>query len=198
MKRLLPILLSVLMAGLFASCGAGGGGGETSGASAPLAPLSQRLNQEQGYVRDSEGNWLPRSDRRSQYDQRSASGVNQRKNFNTRRFGANQYQTAEWTRSQSAPPQSYSGDRDGSEFQTTAAAHGQSARQSGSRARIPGSYQTDNFGTGNSRENSARRHDRPSDDQTENRRDSFPPPEIIDWRQQRDISVDQSRSILSR
>jgi len=198
MKPFSSITQSVLTAGLLASCGAGGGDGGTANSSTTLAPLSQRLNQEQGYVRDSEGNWLPRSDRRSQYEQRTASGVNQRKDFNTRRFGANQYQTAEWTRRQSAPPQAYTGETDGSGFQITAAAQDQTARQSGSRARIPDQYQTDNFGAGDSRENNARRHDRPSDDQTENRRDKFTPPEIIDWRQQRDMSVDQSRSMLSR
>lgn len=177
------------------ACGTGGGTSDSSGS---LAPMSQRLNQEQGYTRDSEGNWNPRSDRRSQFDKRTASGTDQRNNMANRRFGANEYQAAEWTRTKSAPPEGYAGKTDGSGFQAAAAAQGQTARQSGSRARTPGNYATNHFGTDNSRENNARRHDRPSDDQTENRRNSFPHPEIIDWRQQREMSVDQSRSILSR
>jgi hypothetical protein len=160
--------------------------------------MSQRLNQEQGYVRDSEGNWIPRNNKRSQFENRSAAGVDRKNAFTNRRFGANEYKTAEWTRAQSAAPQGYKGNTDGSGFQTAVAAQGQAARQSGARARTPGNYQTNNFGTSSSRENSARRHDRPVDVQTDNRRDSFPEPEIIDWRQQRNLSIDQSRSILSR
>lgn len=196
MMRLSSIFLCAAAAGFLVSCGTGGG--DAADSSAGLAPMSQRLNQEQGYARDSEGNWIPRSDKRSQFESRTASGIDQRNTYETRRFGANEYQTAEWTRTNSNAPKSYGGNTDGSRFQTTAAAQGQAARQSGSRARTPGPYQTNNFGTGNAREHSARRHDRPSDDQTENRRDSFEFPEIIDWRQQRDIGIEQSRSILSR
>jgi len=198
MTHLSSICLCTLTAGLLVSCGTGGGGGGSADAATGLAPMSQRLNQEQGYVRDSEGNWLPRSNKRSQFENRSATGTDRQNAFANRRFGANEYQTAEWTRAQSAAPQGYKGNTDGSGFQTAAAAQGQTARQSGARARTPGNYQTNNFGTSNSRENSARRHDRPVDAQTDNRRDTFPHPEIIDWRQQRDLSVDQSRSILSR
>jgi hypothetical protein len=198
MTRLPVICLIALAAGFLGSCGTSGSGEGAAESSANLAPLSQRLNQEQGYVRDSEGNWIPRSNKRSQFESISASGTDRRNNMANRRFKANEYQAAEWTRTKSAPPQGYVGDTDGSAFQTTAAAQGQAARQSGDRARIPGAYETGTFGTGSSRENQARRHDRPQDDQTENRRGKFTPPEIIDWRQQRDLSIDQSRSILSR
>jgi hypothetical protein len=37
-----------------------------------------------------------------------------------------------------------------------------------------------------------------SNDGIENRRETFQPPEIIDWREQRSLSVDQSRGILGR
>lgn len=188
--------LIILVAGAVVSCGTSGDGAAES--SSGITPISQRLNQEQGYVRDADGNWIPRNNRRSQYDSIVATGAGQRNNSGNRRFKANEYQAAEWTRAQSAPPQGYTGNTDGSAFQTTAAAQGQKARQSGSRARTPGNYKTGAYATGRSRENDVRPLDRPQNDRTENQRGFQDPLEIIDWRQQRDLSVDQSRSMLSR
>ncbi len=187
-----------LLAGLLVSCGNDGGSGQSTESAAGFAPLSQRLSQEQGYVQDSEGNWVARSNRRSQFENRTPAGIRRGNANSNRRFNAAEYQPAEWTRTSSSRPESFTGDTDGSTFQTTAAAQGSRARQSGARARTPESYRTGEYGTGSSRENRARRLPRPGDTQTENRRDNVPPPEIIDWRQQRELTVDQSRSLLSR
>ena len=193
--------LAILACALLASCGAGSDGdgnlAATESASG-LAPLSQRLNEEQGYVRDANGNWVPRNNRRSQFENRTASGTDRRNDYATKRYSAREYQTAEWTRTRSDTPKPYSGDTDGSAFQTTAAAQGQTFRESSARARTPGQYQTSDYLTGASREDSARRHDRPADARVENRRQSPIEPEIIDWRQQRDLGIDQTRSMLAR
>jgi hypothetical protein len=182
---------------LSAACGNHGGRGSEAESSA-YAPLAQRLNQEQGFVQDSQGNWIPRNNRRSQLEGRAASGIERSNHNANRRFNANNIQTAEWTRASSARPQSYSGPTDGSGIQKPAAAQGQEARQSGAQASIPGEYDTEDYRTGASRENRGRRFARKTDAQTENRRDSLPPPEIIDWREQRRMSIEQSRSMLSR
>ncbi len=182
---------------LLASCG-NDGGNRGAEESASFAPLSQRLNQEQGYAQDSQGNWIARSDRRSQFENRTASGMDRSNHNATRRVNKSQFQPAEWTQASSAAPKSYSGPTDGSGFRSTAAAQGQAARQSGAQAHTPGEYGTQDFRTGSSRENRGRRFARKTDAQTDNRRDSLPPPEIIDWREQRNLSLDQSRSMLSR
>ncbi len=198
--RLLTALGSCV---LLAACGAGSDGeGRNLAASESgngLAPLSQRLNQEQGYVRDSSGQWVPRNNRRSQFENRTASGIDRHNNpFSDQRFGTREYRAAEWTRSASDTPREYDGDTDGSRFQTTAAAQGRAHRDASARARTPGEYRTSGFRTGASREDGARRHDRPEHAHTQYRRESFVEPEIIDWRQQRDLGIDQTRSMLAR
>lgn len=203
MIRLETSTLATLAAcALLASCGTGSdGSGNNLAASEStngVAPLSQRLNEAHGYVQDANGKWVPRNNRRSQFENRTASGTNQRNTFEARRFNAAEYQPAEWTRTRSNTPQPYSGDTDGSTFQSTAAAQGRSFRESSTRARTPGAYETSGYRTGASRENSARRHDRPADARVENRRQSPIEPEIIDWRQQRDLAIDQTRSMLAR
>jgi len=198
MMRLPSICLSALAAGAIASCGNGGGQGTSSTSAAGVAPLSQRLNQDQGYTRDADGNWIPRSDQRSEFDRRMANGVDGRSPFANRKFRANHYQAPEWTRPQSSAPQAYQGDTDGSRFRTTADAQGRKARQARERARIPGDVPTGTYATGSSREANARRFDRPQDTHTQNRRDLLDAPVITDWRQQRDLTIDQSRSILAR
>lgn len=198
MTRLRLFSLCTLAAGILGSCGTGGGGDGTGAAqaSATLAPLSQRLNEQQGYVSDAEGNWKPRNNRRSQFENLSASGMDRRNSYATRRYDATEYKTAEWTRARSSAPKGYTGDTDGSRFRSTAGVQGQTHRESSARVNTPGAYQTSGYGTSISREDGARRHDRPADAQTENRRGTYVMPEIIDWRQQRELSIDQSRSIL--
>lgn len=188
-----------IVALLGVSCGTGGGGdAEASGQTASFAPLSQRLNQEQGYQQDAEGNWIARSDRRSQFDGMSAAGVERSNPATGRGYHAGAFEPAEWTRATSARPQSYTGPTDGSAFRTTAAAQGKTARQSGTRSDIGGVHPTGGYRTGTADETSAPRINRTSDALTENRRDDIPPPEIIDWKSQRKLSLDQSRSMLSR
>jgi len=190
-------LLAALLAGLLASCGTGGDGTSDASSAAGLS-LSQRLSQDQGFARDSAGNWVPRSDKRSQYDTHSAANLNSRNRVNPGRYEPGEFRKSEWTRTTSNAPQGYQGDTDGSRFQSTAAAQGQSARQSGSRARTPGKYRTGTFDTGASREDGAARLDRPGDANTRSRRENYVEPEIIDWREQRKLSIGESRSLLAR
>lgn len=198
-RLIIPTILAACA--LLASCSTGSdSGGNLSAAESGggLAPLSQRLNEQQGYVQDSTGQWIPRNNRRSQFENLTASGANRSNAYSTQQFNAGNFQTAEWTQGQSNAPSSYTGDTDGSAFHTTAAAQGQTHRESSTRARTPGPYETPAYGTSASREDGARRHDRPTDAQSANRRESYVQPEIIDWRQQRELGVDQTRSMLAR
>jgi len=179
------------------SCG-NSGGGNTANQAPGIRTLNERLGQEQGFAQDTEGNWVARTNQRSQYESRSATGTNRRNSFESNRFDANRIERPEWSRAQSSRPQSFAGPTDGSAFQTTAAAQGAGAREAGSSARLPGRYATPSFGTSASRESDARRFDRPADADTERRRESFEEPSITGWREQRDLSINQSRSLLAR
>jgi hypothetical protein len=201
MIRLATATLSALLAGLLASCGIGGDV-ETETTSATGAAtgmsMSERLNQDQGYTRDADGNWVPRSDKRSPFESRGAANLQSRNTVNPRKYEPAEFRKTEWTRATSNTPKEYRGDTDGSRFRSESDAQGKTARQSGTRARTSGRYRTGEFATHTSQEDGARRHDRPTDAHTENRRKTFVEPEITDWREQRDMSIEQSRSILAR
>lgn len=198
MIRTSTLALTSLVAAALASCGTGGGAGTDATAGPTTTGLSQRLNQDQGFTRDTDGNWVPRSDKRSQYDGRRTANLNPRNTVNTGSYTPAEYKKTEWTRTRAARTHDYAGKTDGSRFQSSASAQGQSARQSGTRARTPGSYRTQGFGTNAAREGSARRHDRPTDAHTQTRREIYVEPEITDWREQRSLSIEQSRSLLAR
>ena len=189
--------LSALAAGLLASCGTGGGDTATTTSSTGMT-MSQRLNQDQGFKRDADGNWVPRSDKRSQFESQGAANLQSRNTVNPRNYDPAEFRKTEWTRASSKKPKAYGGDTDGSRFQQTADAQGKTSRLSGTRARTPGRFGTNEFATNTSREDGARRLDRPADAHTENRRETFVEPEITDWRKQRDMSIEQSRSLLAR
>lgn len=196
MIRTSTFALTALVAAALASCGTGTGGGDDPADA--TTGLSERLNQDHGYARDADGNWAPRSDKRSQYDSRRTANLSPRNTVNNRSYTPAEYKKTEWTRTRAARTHNYAGNTDGSRFQSTAAAQGQSARQSGTRARTPGAYRTRGFGTNAAREGSARRHDRPTDAHTQTRRETYVEPEITDWREQRSLSIEESRSLLAR
>jgi hypothetical protein len=194
-------LIVVFAACAVVSCGNSGpnASGSESSANAGFQPLSQRLDRQSGFSQDAEGNWQPAgSNQRSQFEGRSASGTNTRNQFEASRFSTRSLDRPQWARNEAEKPQRFDGHTDGSGFQTPAADQNRRARDANARARIPGNYRTSPFATSQSRENNAKRHDRPTDYQTERARDSFEDPSITDWREQRNLSLDQSRSILSR
>lgn len=162
-----------------------------------LKPLSQRLNETNGYQPDANGNWVPRSDRRSSFESQRESpyfkGDYRKKDYQT-----GQYARKSWWGNKDYGRQAYQGKTDGSRFQQSSRLQDQGAREAGTAARTPDPYQTSTYTTGTAREAGADSLARPSDAETDARRDVFVQPEIIDWREQRRLSVQESRSILGR
>lgn len=158
----------------------------------------QRVTEDNGYKQDSEGNWLPKTDRRSSFETQGDSpyfkGDYAKKDFQTKKFtkkswwGDTQYESKK-----------YEGDTDGSRFQTASALGGKSAREgTKSVSGMPDRYETGNYATGTAREAGAGRIDRPSDAETDFRRKVYTAPSIIDWREQRSMDMSQTRGILGR
>lgn len=200
MKSPALTLLAALTACATVSCGNSGGGGEaTANQPSGFRSMSERLSGEQGFSQDGEGQWVARNNQRSQFEARRASGTDRRNTYeSSSRFDAKRVERPEWSRAQSTRPQEFAGPTDGSAFQTTAAAQGAGASETAARARLPGQYATPAFGTSASRENKAKRFGRPANAETERRRESFEEPAITDWHEQRNLSIEQARSILSR
>lgn len=159
--------------------------------------LTERLNETSGYKQDANGSWVPRSDKRSSYDsQRESPNFSGKIEKNT--YKAGDYAKKSWWGSKDYGKKGYEGNIDGSRFQTAARQNGQKSRVDGRKARIAEPFITNSLDRKRSRESSASALSRPLDASVESQRSKYKAPSVIDWREQRKMSVDQSRGILGR
>lgn len=195
MTRFRTIILLSLW--VFASCASDSDRNEGSGGG--FKPLSQRLDESNGYTQDAAGNWVPRDDKRSSFESQGASPYfNNKSNYNQQTYQAGEYSKKSWWGNKDYGRKSYAGDTDGSRFQKGSRLQGQSARETGGSADIPDAYQTGGYATSAAREAGARDITKPSDAETDIRRRVYKQPEIIDWREQRSLTLEQSKGILGR
>lgn len=189
------ILLMPLL--LLASCASDSSPEKSPTTEPARKTLSERMNETNGYKQDSEGNWKPQSDRRSPYESQGET-YDAKKDFKKQTYKAGDYSKKSWWGNKEYGRQTYGGNTDGSRFQKSSALQGKGASEAGTSANIPGSYQTNAYGTGAAREAGGRQINKGSNTEIENRRGSYEQPEIIGWREQRTLSMDQSKGILGR
>ncbi len=150
-----------------------------------------------GIVQDKQGNWVPRTNKRSQLESRGRS-AHFKEQYGKKTYKAGEYQRKSWWGNKEYGRRQYAGDTDGGRFQTASRHDGQGARETGAAADLPGSYQTGTYGTGAARETSRAGLKKPRNAEIENRREVYQAPDVVDWREQRQLSLDQSRGILGR
>jgi hypothetical protein len=160
--------------------------------------LTQRMDEENGYKKDANGNWKPQTDKRSPFENRGQDPNFAGKSFKKKAYKTGDYAKKSWWGNKQYDRKSYAGNTDASRFQKTSDLQGKGAREANTAADIPDRYQTDRYATKSAREAGAATIARPSNDLIENRQKVFKQPEVIDWRQQRSISMDQSKGILGR
>ena len=157
--------------------------------------LSQRLDQKNGYKQDTTGNWVPQNDQRSSFESKGKSpyfeGSYQKKTYQT-----DTYSKKSWWGSKEYDHKTYEGNTEGKRFQKSSGFNGQDAHESNTAADIPRPYQTGNYATHAARETRVGHLAKPTDTLTDIRRKVYPAPEIIDWKQQRSLSMEQSKGIL--
>ncbi len=166
--------------------------------SAPtFKPFSQRLNEKSGYTQDSEGNWKAEGNKRSSFESQGASPYFQG-DYRKKTYKTGEYAKKSWWGNKDYGRKSYEGNTDGSRFMTPSSLDGQSAREANTAADLPGSYKTKNFATNEAKEAGKRNVSKPNDAETDSRRRVFQQPDIIDWREQRSLSLEQSKGLLGR
>lgn len=191
----MKFLLLLLTLPLLASCASDSSPDKSA---APThKTLSERMNEDNGYKQDSEGNWKPQSDRRSPYESKGETH-DATKGFNKQAYKAGDYNKKSWWGNKDYGHQTYQGNTDGSSFQKSSALQGKGASEAGSNANIPTNYQTNNYRTNSAREAAGKQIKKGSNTEIENRRSGYQQPEIIDWKQQRTLSMDQSKGIMGR
>lgn len=159
--------------------------------------FSERLNETGGYKQDEDGNWVPKSDKRSSFDsQRDSPYFKGKIEKNTYKTG--DYAKKSWWGSKEYEKKDYAGNTDASRFQTAARQDGQISRADGQKANISGSFKTNTLERQSASESQTSAIPRPADAATQSRRRKYKAPSVIDWQEQRQMSVDQSRGILGR
>jgi hypothetical protein len=153
--------------------------------------------KDNGFVQDAKGNLVPRSNKRSSFESQGRSPYFQNQ-YGKKEFNAPTQSKKSWWGNKDFNPKAYAGNTDGSRFQKPSQWAGKGARESNDAARIPGPYQTGTYQTEAAREAGKNSLKKPSDAETDLRRNVYAQPEIIDWRQQRALSVEQSKGIMGR
>lgn len=184
--------LAFAAAALLVSCA------QDKGTSTPeRKSLSQRVEESNGYKQDADGNWVPKSDKRSSFEAQGESPYF-KGSYAGKEYKTGEYARKSWWGNKDYQPKSYAGNTDGSRFMTQSRFDGSGARESGSAAKIPDPYQTGTYATGAALEAGRGPIGKPSNAEADRRREVFPEPEVIDWREQRSLSIEQSKGILGR
>ncbi len=163
----------------------------------PHKSLSQRLNEKNGYQQDADGNWIPQNDKRSAYENQAQSAYFQG-GYEKKAYKTNDYARKSWWGNKDYGSKPYTGNTDGSRFQQGSRYNGTGAPEAGKSAGMTNTYKTGHYGTNAAREAGTKGIERTSDAVTDRRRKVYPAPEIIDWEQQRSLTLDQSKGFLGR
>ncbi len=159
--------------------------------------LEERLSEGGGYKQDANGQWVPKSDKRSQYDSQGESPYFKGK-VKTEQYKTGEYAKKSWWGSKDYGTKGYEGNTDGSRFHTKARQDGMAARDSGKGARETGIFKTNTLDNKSARESGTSAVNRPLDAETESMRGVYKAPSVIGWREQRSMSMEQSKGMLGR
>lgn len=190
------VFISCSVGCLLSQC-AGEKGGSGSEASNPRASLQDRLSESGGFKQDADGNWVPKSDKRSSYDTQRDSPYF-KGNVKKETYRTGDYAKKSWWGKKDYKAGAYQGETDGSRFQTQARQQGQVASDSGRKARLEGPYETKTLGYEAARETRTDELGRPSNAYTKSQQSTYKAPSVIDWNEQRKLSLEESRGILGR
>ncbi len=199
-RRPLKILKPILSLPFFlvAACGTGGESDPASPA-ASRPTLSQRISEQNGYSQDAEGNWAPKIDRRSQFESQRKSayfkGDVSKKEFYS---GTKDYEKKPFWGTKQVERKKFEGNTDGSRFETASKLGEKKSREDNVASKMTGSYETGEYETGSAREANEDQIDRVSDAETDIRRRVYKAPKILDWQEQRSMSVNQTKGLLGR
>ncbi|MEM1084738.1 MAG: hypothetical protein AAGI48_11570 [Verrucomicrobiota bacterium] len=116
-----------------------------------------------------------------------------------REFAAKDYRNKAFWGSKDYQQKVYGGPTDGSRFQKGSRLNGKGAREGSLASTATGAaYSTGSYATGGAREEGQAGIGRSSDPKVDARRRSFKEPPITDWRNQRGLTIDDTRSMLGR
>lgn len=193
------------LAVIAASCGNDGGEAPVAG---PPSPEGFQYKSGEGFDNDSDkmiGRYAKTNPmmQQGQSKQADEGGTRGNEYFNgeiaKRDFAAKDYTKKAFWGSKEYAAKVYGGDTDGSRFQKGSRFNAQGARENMQSSSESGArYRTAQKQTGAARESREAGIARTSDAETDARRRSYKQPEITDWKNQRGLTVDDTRNLLGR
>lgn len=160
--------------------------------------MAERFGGGKRYKQDDKGNWAPEvaSTKLAEAGKKSAYFTGE-SNL-PKAYQAGDYTKQTWWGGKEYQRKRYEGNLDGSRFQTTARDQGKAPREAGKAADVPRNYQTGTYGTSAAREAQRNGITKTADSETENRREYDSDPEIIGWKQQRAMGMEEVKRRTGR
>ncbi len=170
--------------------------GVSAEASVPSS-LSERLSESGGFKQDASGNWVPKSNKRSSFElereNHQFKGSIEKEVYRT-----GDYEKKSWWGKKEYKVSEYKGDTDGSRFMFQAKQDKKVSPFSGKKMPTMDPYKTNTLEYQSARESDVDAINKPGNDYAKYRQRRFTQPTVIDWEEQRKLSMEQSRSILGR
>jgi len=205
MVRLIQILFLAGTAVLLVSCG--NEGDETA---STTAPPQNGFKQKSGELFDDDSDkMINRYAKKNPMmqkggDKPAEEGLNRDNQFfegefAKREFASKDYSKKSFWGSKDYAKKVYGGDTNGSRFQKGSRFSSKGAKEGGLVSDASGSrFGTNRHATGAARESGRANISRTSDAKTDSKRKSYKQPKITDWRDQRGLTIDDTRRMLGR
>lgn len=167
------------------------------GVSSAPTPLSQRLSESGGFMQDAHGNWVPKSNKRSSFELERES-PHFKGEYEKKAYKTGDYEKKSWWGKSNYAAGPYQGNTDGSRFKIQARQNDKVFPNADKKVDKGDPYQTNTLEYQSARESNVTKIDKPVNDYTESRKRRYVQPSVMDWEERRNLSLEQSRSILGR
>jgi hypothetical protein len=160
--------------------------------------MNERFNGrgKQGYYQDSEGNWKVQNDKRSSFEQVGRSTLDDR-SLRREAYPTEQFEKRSWWGKNNYQKPTYQPESSALARKTTAAAAGQKALEQNQLAKLPDERERQRFATESADSDDQARFRDANDKATERDAQDLHP-DIMDWKEQRSLQLQDTKSWLNK
>jgi hypothetical protein len=160
--------------------------------------MNERFNGrgKEGYYQDSEGNWKVQNDKRSSFENVGRSSLDD-KSLRREAYPTEQFEKRSWWGKNNYQKPSYQPESSALARKTTAAVAGQKAREQHQLATLPDDMERQRFATDSTDSDDRARFRDAGHEATETSAEDLHP-DIMDWKEQRSLQIQDTKSLLNK